>query len=86
MELFEVFLPEWEKGAGKTAADTAEKPANNYSNTKCKYKYKYKYKYRYQWENPRNIYTFNFKCDHWQIQISMVYKYKNIQSMYANKD
>ena len=33
MELLEVFLPEWEKGAGKKAADTAEKPANNYSNT-----------------------------------------------------
>ena len=34
MELLEVFLPEWEKGARKKAADTAEKPANNYSNTK----------------------------------------------------
>ena len=33
VELLEVFLPEWEKGAGKKAADTAEKPANNYSNT-----------------------------------------------------
>lgn len=30
MKLLEVFLPEWEKGAGKKAADTAEKPANNH--------------------------------------------------------